>query len=251
MAVVIGVVVGLPAVRVRGMNLAIATLAAATAIEELLLKWSWFTGGDVGITVEAPTLFGLDLGISAPGAANNRAAFGIVCIVTLAIVALVVVNLRSSPTGLHWLGVRANERAAASVGTDTTRTKLMAFAVSSFIAGIGGALYAYGHPNLSAGSFTIFASLALIALVYLGGIASVAGALIAGVLAEGGIASAGQTGSQTQFAISGLALIVVAIVYPNGISGALYALRDRVLRRSSGSPGDRPAETPALEGQAA
>jgi branched-chain amino acid transport system permease protein len=259
LAVAIGVVVGLPAVRVRGMNLAIATLAAATAIEELILKWTWFTGGEAGSTVEPPTLFGLDLGISAPGAANNRPAFGILCIVVLAVVALVVVNLRRSPTGLHWLGVRANERAAASVGTDTTRTKLMAFAISSFIAGIGGALYAYGHPNLSAGSFTIFASLALIALVYLGGIASVAGALVAGILAEGGIASAGQTGSQTQFAISGLALIAVAILYPNGISGGLYALRDRVGRRWSRSspaggaspaatPGSGPRSTAAVEG---
>jgi ABC-type branched-subunit amino acid transport system permease subunit len=239
LAVAIGVVVGLPAVRVRGMNLAIATLAAATAIEELILKWTWFTGGEAGSTVESPTLFGLDLGISAPGAANNRAAFGILCIIVLALIALVVVNLRISPTGLHWLGVRANERAAASIGTDTTRTKLMAFAVSSFIAGIGGALYAYGHPNLSAGSFTVFASLALIALVYLGGIASVAGALLAGVLAEGGIASAGQTGSQTQFAISGVALIAVAVLYPNGISGGLYALRDRITQRwSRPSPAD-------------
>jgi ABC-type branched-subunit amino acid transport system permease subunit len=147
------------------------------------------------------------------------------------VTAVGVANLRRSPTGLHWLGVRANERAAASVGTDTTRTKLAAFAVSSFIAGVGGALYAYGHPNLSAGSFTVFASLALIALVYLGGIAGIGGALVAGLLAEGGIATAGQTGSQLQFALSGLALIVVAIVYPNGISGGLYALRDRIARR--------------------
>jgi ABC-type branched-subunit amino acid transport system permease subunit len=137
------------------------------------------------------------------------------------------------------------------VGTDTTRTKLTAFAVSSFIAGIGGALYAYGHPNLSAGSFTVFASLALIALVYLGGIASIAGALVAGVLAEGGVASAGQTGSQVQFAISGLALIAVAILYPNGISGGLYALRDRVARRWAGRTGGAVADAPAVEGRAA
>jgi hypothetical protein len=59
----------------------------------------------------------------------------------------------------------------------------------------------------------------------------VAGALIAGLLQDGGIMSAGQTGSQTQFAISGLALIAIAVLYPNGISGALYAGRDRVRRR--------------------
>ena len=110
LAVVIGLVVGLPAVRVRGLNLAIATLAAATAIEELVLKWSWLTGGEQGSTVTPPTLFGADLGISATGSANNRPAFGILCIVVLVLVVLLVANLRRSPTGLHWLGVRANER---------------------------------------------------------------------------------------------------------------------------------------------
>jgi len=235
-AVAIGLLAGIPAVRVRGMNLAIATLAAAVAIEELLLKWEWFTGGTAGSHVEPPTLFGLDLGISATGADNNRPAFGILCIVVLVLTALMVASLRRGVAGLHWLGVRANERAVASAGTDVARTKLIAFAISSFIAGLGGALYAYGHPNLSADSFKVFSSLALLAMVYLAGIASIAGALLAGVLADGGIASAGQTGSQVQFAISGLALIAVAIVYPNGISGGLYSLRDRVARRLGRAP---------------
>jgi ABC-type branched-subunit amino acid transport system permease subunit len=230
-AVAIGLLAGIPAVRVRGMNLAIATLAAAVAIEELVLKWDWLTGGGAGSTVEPPSLFGYDLGVSATGSANNRPAFGMLCIVVLALTAAAVANLRRGITGLHWLGVRANERASASAGTDVARTKLMAFAVSSFIAGIGGSLYAYGHPNLSADSFKVFQSLALLAIVYLGGIASIAGALIAGLLADGGIASAGQTGSQVQFAISGLALIAIAVLYPDGLSGGLYSLRDRVRRR--------------------
>lgn len=247
-AVAIGLLAGVPALRVRGMNLAIATLAAAVAIEELLLKWSWFTGGGAGSRVEPPSLFGIDLGISAVGAADNRAAFGIVCIVVLALAAVMVANLRRGQTGLHWLGIRANERAAASAGTDVARTKLIAFAVSSFIAGLGGVLYAYGHPNLSADSFKVFSSLALLALVYLGGVASVAGALIAGLMQDGGILSAGQTGSQTQFAVSGLALIAIAVLYPNGISGALYAGRDRIRRRLGRSVSASP--TPVLEAAA-
>lgn len=227
----IGVLTGIPAVRVRGMNLAIATLAAAIAIEELLLKWDWFAGSGAGLRVESPSLLGLDLGIAATGSDNNRPAFGILCIVVLALTSLLVASLRRGQTGLHWLAVRSNERAAASAGADVARTKLIAFAISSFIAGLGGALYAYGHPNLSADSFKVFSSLALLAIVYLAGIASIAGALIAGFLADGGISSAGQTGSQVQFAISGLALIAVAILYPNGVSGGLYSLRDRVAKR--------------------
>jgi ABC-type branched-subunit amino acid transport system permease subunit len=240
-AVVAGLIAGAPAIRLRGMNLAITTLAAAVAIEELLLKWDWFTGGGAGSRVEPPSLFGFDLGISAPGADDNRAVFGILCIAVLAGTAVVVANLRVGQTGLRWLGVRANERAAASTGISVPREKLFAFAMSSFIAGLGGALYAYGHPNLSADSFRVFQSLALLAMTYLGGIASIAGGLVAGLMADGGITSAGQQGSQVQFAISGMLLIFFAAVYPNGVSGWVYALRDRMVGRRRSGPDDVPA----------
>lgn len=241
-AVAVGLVAGLPAVRVRGMNLAIATLAAAVAIEELVLKWGWFAGGRGGTTVPPPRVGPIDLGISAAGADFPRRAFGIMCIVVLAICALGVANLRRSPTGLRFLAVRANERAAASAGIDVTRTKLVAFALSSFLAGLGGCLFAYAHPNLSADSFVVFQSLALLAITYLGGIAAVGGAIVAGVFAEGGVLSAamGSGSSDVQFAINGLVLMIVAVVYPEGITGALYALAARVRgRRPAGS--ERPA----------
>ena len=229
-AVGVGLVAGLPAVRVRGMNLAIATLAAAVAIEELVLKWGWFAGGRGGTTVPPPTVGPIDLGISAAGADFPRRAFGIMCIVVLAVCALGVSNLRRSPTGLRFLAVRANERAAASAGIDVTRTKLVAFAMSSFLAGLGGCLFAYAHPNLSADSFVVFQSLALLAITYLGGIAAVGGAVVAGIFAEGGVLSAamGSGSSDVQFAINGLVLMVVAVLYPEGITGALYALAARL-----------------------
>ena len=232
-AVGVGLVAGLPAVRVRGMNLAIATLAAAVAIEELVLKWGWFAGGRGGTTVPPPTIGPIDLGISAAGADFPRRAFGIMCIVVLAVCALGVSNLRRSPTGLRFLAVRANERAAASAGIDVTRTKLVAFAMSSFLAGLGGCLFAYAHPNLSADSFVVFQSLALLAITYLGGIAAVGGAVVAGIFAEGGVLSAamGSGSSDVQFAINGLVLMVVAVLYPEGITGALYALAARLRGR--------------------
>ncbi len=240
-AVGVGLVAGLPAVRVRGMNLAIATLAAAVAIEELVLKWGWFAGGRGGTTVPAPTLGPVDLGVSATGSDFPRRAFGILCIVVLAAAGLAVANLRRSPTGLRFLAVRANERAAAAAGVDVTRTKLVAFALSSFLAGLGGCLYAYGHPNLSADSFVVFQSLALLAITYLGGIAAVGGAVVAGVFAEGGVLSAamGSGSSDVQFAINGLVLMVVAVVYPEGITGVLYALAARLRRR----PAERSEES--------
>jgi ABC-type branched-subunit amino acid transport system permease subunit len=229
-AVALGVLAGAPAVRLRGMNLAITTLAAAVAIEELLLRWDAFTGGPAGSRVPPPELLGVDLGISAPGAEDNRAAFGLLCVGALVAVAVVVAHLRRGRSGLRWLGVRANERAAAAAGVPVAREKLVAFALSSFIAGLGGAVYAYGHPNLSADSFRVVSSLSLLALTYLGGIASVVGALVAGLLADGGILSVGRQGSQVQFAVSGLALIAVAALYPDGLSGAAYRLAGRARR---------------------
>lgn len=243
-AMAVGLVAGAPAVRVRGMNLAIATLAAAVAIEELVLKWDWFTGGLAGAAVPPPSLAGLDLGIAATGAGFPRPAFGILCIVVLAAAVAVVANLRRGPTGLQWLAVRSDERAAAAAGVDVTRAKLSAFAVSSFLAGLGGTLLAYQYDQLSVNSFVVFQSLALLAVTYLGGIASISGALVAGVLAQGGVLTAALGGepSQTQFALQGLALIAVAVLYPDGASGAVQTLLRRRLRRKDRR---RTAATPA------
>ncbi len=253
LAVAVGLVAGVPAVRVRGMNLAITTLAAAVAIEQLLLKWDGFTGGAGGTRVPEPTLLGLDLGVSAAGSDFPRKPFGLLVIAVLALVAVAVANLRQSVTGLRWLSVRNNERAAASSGVDVRAVKLQAFAVSSFIAGVGGCMYAYGHQDISADSFVVFQSLALLAITYLSGIASVAGALLAGVFAEGGLltAASGGSGSELQFAVQGLVLMVMAAVYPDGLTGAAYSLRDRLVRRprlnldGAGEPADVDAASTA------
>ncbi len=217
-----GIVVGIPAVRVRGMTLAVATLGAAVAIESLVFKASSLNG----ITgVPRPRLFGIDLGFLASGDDNFRAAFGIYALIVLAASVLAVANLRRSPTGMRWLAVRSNERAAAAAGVNVTSAKLLAFAVSSLLAGLGGTLLAYELPALSSQQFLVVGALAILALCYLGGIATLSGALIAGVLASGGIVTqlqGGATGdaSSYQYAVSGLLLIVVAILYPDGVSTA-------------------------------
>ena len=234
----VGLLAGLPAVRVRGLNLAIVTLAAAVAIEELAFKWSWFTGGLGGTDVPEPTLFGIDLGISARGDAFPRPAFGFLCLVVVAACGLFVANLRRSPTGLRWLAVRANERAAAAAGVDVARAKLAAFAVSSFLVGLAGCLLAYERQNLSVSTFTVFQSLGYLAVTYIGGVASIAGALLAGALTQGGLvtqATGGDATSQYQFALNGVVLIVVAIIYQDGLSGAFERLWARVRRRRPGS----------------
>ena len=220
LTVAVGILVGIPAVRVRGMTLAVATLGAAVAIEALVFNAPSFNGI---ADVPRPRLFGIDFGFLARGDANFRPAFGILALVVLAVCMLGVANLRRSPTGLRWLAVRSNERAAAASGVNVSSAKLLAFAVSSLLAGLGGMLLAYELPALSPQQFLVVGALAILALCYLGGIATLSGALIAGVLASGGLVTqlqGGATGdaSSYQFAVSGLLLIVVAILYPDGVS---------------------------------
>ena len=230
--VAVGALTGLPAVRVRGMTLAVATIGAAVAIEQLVFSSPSFIG--LG-SLPRPRLFGVDLGFSATGDGNFRAAFGVFCVVIFAGCIIAVANLRRSPTGLRWLAVRGNERAAAAAGIDVSATKLGAFALSSLLAGIGGALVAYESPALSPLQFMVVGALAVLALCYLGGIASLSGALLAGVLASGGILTqlqGGNTGnaSSYQFALSGLMLIAVAVLYPDGVVAALRNLAGRGLQ---------------------
>lgn len=247
--VAVGLAAGLPAVRIRGMTLAIATIGAAAAIQELFFNSSAI-GGLAGQPVPRPGIFGLDLGFSAPGSANFRAAFGLFALAVLILSGVAVANLRRSATGLRWLAVRANERAAAASGVDVAMSKLSAFAVASLLAGMGGVLLAYQLQPLSPDAFMVYAALALLALTYLGGIASIGGAIVAGLLTAGGVlerlnGGGGTATAKYQFAISGIALIVVAIVYPDGVTGALHRLRRR-RPQAVGSPVVKRDEVEAL-----
>jgi len=245
-AVAAGLLAGYPAVRVRGATLAVATLGAATAIQALAFSSSALTGGVGGIETVSPRIFGLDLGINAKGAAYPRWEFGVFVIVVVALCVLAVANLRRSTTGLRWLAVRSNERAAAAAGVDVTSMKLLAFAVASALAGVGGVLTAYQLTRLSPDVFLVFGALATLALLYLGGVGRIAGALIAGALASGGLLTQmlggnGSTGSEYQLALSGIVLVIVTIVQPDGVAGAIAALRDRITHRRM------PVESPPTE----
>jgi len=236
-ATAVGVLVGLPAVRVRGMTLAVATLAMAVAIEQLVLGSSALSGGAGGRSAPRPYLLGLDVGISARGSANFRPAFGFTVLGVLTIASLVVANLRRNRTGLRWLAVRANERAAAAAGIDVARAKVGSFAVASALAGLAGVFLAYATSTLSTTSFLVVGALVALALTYLAGISSIAGALLAGLLAQAGLLTTvldertdGAAGSYV-FAISGLALIVTAITAPEGLTGLFRGQLARVRAR--------------------
>jgi branched-chain amino acid transport system permease protein len=223
-AVALSIGVGFAALRTRGMTLAIATLAAAVATEELLFRWDWLTGGLGGATVEPPSLFGVDLRISAPGTAFPREAFGLLVVAVLAVSTIAVVMLRRSGTARRWLAVRSNERAAAAMGIHVARVKLEAFAIAGLIAGIGGTLLAYRRELVTTSAFGVLDSVVLLSVAYVAGVASPLGALLAGALAAGGLVtvafeevSPGST--DAQLAVNGILLVVVAVRFPSGILG--------------------------------
>jgi ABC-type branched-subunit amino acid transport system permease subunit len=240
----IGILIGLPALRVRGVSLAVVTLAVAAAMDALVFSNVPFTGGLGGRTVAPPTLFGWNLGI-ANGKDYPTITFGVLLLVIVVFVGYCVARLRTSATGRMMIAIRSNERAASYIGIRVAPVKLFAFAISSFIAGIGGALLAYEQGTVSSGSFAVFTSLSILAIAYVAGIGRIAGAVIAGVMfaADGLFVSFLDNlihVGQYQMIVAGVALAVTAIGNPDGVASELAGdkgiaprivrLRDRVFR---------------------
>ncbi len=226
-AMVLGVLVGLPALRVRGANLAIITLAGGVTISEFVFKNPAIIG-DIstgGAKVPNPSLGPWDFGLVS-GTKTSRPIFGLFVLAVTVAVAFLVVNIRRSGSGRVILAVRGNERASAALGIDVAKVKLSTFALSSWIAGVGGTLLAYRFGSVSELSYGTLASLTALAFAYLGGITSVSGAVLAGVLASSGVLffglsrMSGQVGEWEVF-VGGLFLVVIAVLNPQGIAGGV------------------------------
>lgn len=216
----VGVLLGLPALRVRGISLAVVTLGAAVAISSFVFGNVAWTGGVDGSQVPSPTLFGWSV-----DAVTHPVRFAVFAlVVTLALLAGVM-NIRTSSFGRRMLAVRSNERAAAAAGVDVSQTKLQAFALSAFIAAIGGGVLSYQIGAVAFTRFVPLASISLLAVVYIGGIATVYGAVVAGVIANGGVLyvllQSVEGISSWWIVLSGALLIFNAILQPDGIAVAL------------------------------
>ena len=184
-ACVAGVVIGAPALRIRGAQLTIVTMAGAVALESLIFKNPSFTSQS-GELIEPVRFFGLDLGVRR-GADIARLPFGLMVLAVLVVTCCAVACVTAGRTGRRFLAIRGDERAAAAAGIDVARTKLVASATSSFLAGLAGALIGLTRGQLSAESFTLFVGIAIVAFVTIGGVARIAGALVAGAIGSLGI----------------------------------------------------------------
>ena len=125
-------------------------------------------------------------------------------------------------------GCSTSPFAYSAAGIDVGRSRLAAFGVSAFLAGLSGGLMAYSTSTLSPASFMVIGSLVVVALTYLAGISSVIGALVAGLITQAGLLTAltsnGSGSSDAIYAVSGIALIVAAIFVPDGLTGAIRRL---------------------------
>jgi branched-chain amino acid transport system permease protein len=218
-----GVLIGLPALRARGVSFAVITLGGGLAVEALIFR-NLSNGIFATNSVPPARLASVDLGPVANDG-TPRAAFGFLVLAVLAAVSFSVMGLRRSRLGRQMLAVRADERASAASGVNVAATKLVAFGVSAFIAGLAGTLIGYHQGALSDQSFAIFGSLALLATAYLGGVGSVSGAMFGGLLIPGGIVTTvGERAlrlGRYQLLVAGLAVIAAAVANPEGIASKL------------------------------
>ncbi|MFC6236965.1 ABC transporter permease [Longivirga aurantiaca] len=231
-AMVVGLLVGYAALRVRGVQLAIVTLAFAVAITAVVFQNAAWSRQGAGAEVPAPSIFGWEFG---PGSAAPfgdselpNPVFGMFVLVTVLLLCWMTYSIRDSAWGRRMLAVRINERAAAAAGVSVRNTKLIAFAASGFIAGIGGALSAYRFGVVTPEYFGVFASLSFLAFAYMGGISSVGGAVIGGFLVTNGLvftALEQWLGLSPNFTllVGGLGLVLTVVMNPDGIAGTAGA----------------------------
>lgn len=243
LAACVGIIVGLPALRIRGAQLAVVTLAAGLTIEKFILANPAIADSTSNV-IPDPSLFGIDLAVR-EGRNIARVEFGIMVLVVVVVTFVLVANLMRSGSGRKMLAVRSNERAAASVGVSVAGVKLTAFALASFLAGMGGSLIGYSRGQLSPASFGVFVGLSLLAIAYLSGITSASGAILTGTAAVLGIAyvffDENLSIGQYYPLVTGISLILTVILNPVGITGKTRSdyekVRAALQRRRDGAAG--------------
>jgi branched-chain amino acid transport system permease protein len=255
-AVLLGELTAVSALRVRGVSLAVVTLGAAVAISQFgFLNQTW-GGGGTGSPVPEPHLFGLDIGPQSAfrgldGSLPSPVFGWLVLAVTVGL-CLLVASVRRGNLGQRMLAVRSNERSAAAAAIDVRSVKLIAFGISSFIAGVAGTLYAYNFGSVSASRFDALTALGLIAFAYAGGITLISGAVFAGLISTEALLPhaldkwLGVSGNWFLL-FGGVILIFTLIQHPEGVAGAFYKRLHRGRAARAREPGTRLAAAPAVK----
>jgi ABC-type branched-subunit amino acid transport system ATPase component/ABC-type branched-subunit amino acid transport system permease subunit len=218
--VVAALAIGAPALRVRGLHLAITTLGFAVMARGWLFTQDVFLSEGSVVTVPRGTIGPVDL--AAPR------TYYYLCLTALVVCVLMVSRLRSSGVGRTLIAVRDNAPSAAAFTVSPTTAKLTAFAVSGALAAFAGGLLAGLRVQFGAEAFGVSESLRVVAMTVIGGLGSVAGSVMGAVYVVG--APAVFQGSQAAALLtSGIGLLVLLLYFPGGLAQLLYQLRDSLL----------------------
>ncbi len=235
-----GIILGFPVLRLRGDYLAIVTLAFGEIIRIVLINWASFTGGPNGINrIPRPGFFGYDFvrgpdGFAAhfgiPYSPTHRFIFYYYLILLLALITnFVTLRIRRLPVGRAWEALREDEIACRSLGINTTKTKLTAFAMGAMFGGFAGSFFATQQAFISPESFNFTESATILAIVVLGGLGSQIGVAIAALVLMGGLELLrnldflkdifGQDFDPTQYRmlIFGILMVLIMIWRPRGL----------------------------------
>ena len=173
LSALIGIVVGLPALRLKGIYLGMATLSFGFIIEEVFARWESVTGGNAGKSVAAIKLLGYDLG--------SGAGFYFVCLLVTVVCTLGILNLLRTPTGRAFVAIRDSEISAQSMGIHLAYYKTLSFAISAALAGVAGALYAHNLRFISPDQFNLLQSIDLLLMIVIGGLGSIHGVFLGAI----------------------------------------------------------------------
>jgi branched-chain amino acid transport system permease protein len=222
----IGWVVGLPALRLKGIYLAIATIAFNVIIEEVITRWEGLTGGNSGLHLKPVELPGVRI--------DDDASFYYLCLGLTVLSILALMNLLRSPTGRAFVAIRDSEISASCMGVNLATYKTLSFALSAALTGVAGALYAHKVTFISPEQFTLVASIELVTIVILGGVGFMHGAVLGAAflivlpqlisLAKDYL-PANVAGSGLQSVAFGLVLIAFIIFEPLGLYGRWLKIR--------------------------
>ena len=227
LSAIVGIVGGVPALRVKGIYLGIATLAFGFIVEEGLARWESVTGGNSGLAVQPPTLFGWAL--------DSSAEFYFLCLAVAVLCTLAILNLLRSPTGRAFVAIRDSEISAQSMGIHLARYKTLSFALSAAMAGVGGALYAHKIMFLSPEQFSIIQSIDLLLMIVVGGLGSVHGVFLGAIflitmpqliaVAKDYLPESVGQSPGLQTVIYGVVLVAFVMFEPHGLYGRWLKMR--------------------------
>jgi ABC-type branched-subunit amino acid transport system ATPase component/branched-subunit amino acid ABC-type transport system permease component len=228
-AAAVGLVFAGPALRTRGVELAVVTLGLGLAAQEVLFQSASITGGVVGTNVGSPHLFGLNI-----NGYEHPVRYALFALGVFALCAVAVANLRRGRSGRRLIAVRTNERAAAALGISVPGAKLHAFALAGTLAGLGGIVLGFQFTTVIYGGFSPLASITAVGQAVIGGVGFILGSLAGSGLAP---ASRGQTlitgasasASSYLGLIGGIGIILILLVQRDGAVSSIVTAWNRVV----------------------